>query len=108
MVVEERKNDDSDVATSVNYRGVASSATELVLLSLYVISIRASRELEGLQRLLHIFKGEHLELVWTSWHVPISSKGKSLGSHVVSSKNPIQSDMIGWTIGGRCTENQVS
>lgn len=52
---------------AVNYRGVASSATELVLSSLYVISIRASRELEGLQRLLHIIiKGEHLELVWTS------------------------------------------
>ena len=29
-------------------------------------------------------KGEHLEQERTSWPAPISSKGKALGSHIIS------------------------
>jgi hypothetical protein len=52
-------------------------------MDLYVFSKQALRELEGLQQLLTLFNGEHLEWVRIGWASLVSPKGKSLGSHVV-------------------------
>ena len=55
---------------------------------------RASR------RLLPPCKGEHLEHERTSWHGPISPKGKPLDTHMLGWKNLIHPNtptMIGWT-----------
>ena len=52
-------------------------------LSVYVLLKWALQELEGAQRLLPPFKGEHLERAWTNQPAPISPKDKPLSSHVV-------------------------
>ena len=52
----------------------------------YVILKRVSWELEGLQRVLPPFKGEHFEHVHTSRPTSVSSKGKPLGSHMIGWK----------------------
>ena len=73
-------------------------------LSVCVIPKRAFQELEGFERLLSPFEGEHLEWTQTSESVAIFPKGKCLGSHVVGWKYPVHLDnptTIGWTIGGR-------
>ena len=58
-------------------------------LSLYVILKMATWELEGPQRLLPPFKGEHLEWVRTSWLAPIFPIGKPLGSQMIGWKFPV-------------------
>ena len=61
-------------------------------------------------RLMPPFKVENLEWVQTSWLALISHKGKPLRSHVVGWKYPVHLDnptMNRWTIGCRCTRNQV-
>jgi hypothetical protein len=66
-----RIENDSSVATSVIY----NFASPQVAPTLYVNPKPTSRELEGL-----LSKVKHLERAWTSWHAPISPKGKISGS----------------------------
>ena len=79
-------------------------------LNWYVILKWALRELEGSQRLLPPFEGEHLERARTSWPTPISPKGKPLGSHMIGWKYsfyPNTPNIIEWIIDVRVHRNQV-
>ena len=68
------------VPTGVNY-GVASSSSWPKFIYNPIMSIMRFRRAS--RRLLPPCKGEHLEHERTSWHGPISPKGKPLDTHML-------------------------